>query len=84
MELELTTAPDILKQKFHLMKNFDDLADLLEIESSYLKYILYRIPLEQRYTTFQIPKRNKGEFRTIANPIKPIKVIQQKLWVMVN
>jgi RNA-directed DNA polymerase len=79
MEIELKATPEILVQKFKAIKTFDDLADLLEVNPDYLKFILYRIPLAKRYTIFQIPKRTKGKYRIIANPIKPIKVIQKKL-----
>lgn len=75
---DLNTPDDEIKAKFYALKSFEDLASLLEIKSDYLTYLLYRLPIEQRYTTFEIPKKSGG-VRVIANPQKQLKIIQKKL-----
>ena len=44
-----------------------------------LSNMAYTANGEQRYTSFQIPKKKKGEFRTIDAPIPPLKNIQRAL-----
>jgi len=78
MSVELAGRPDELKQKFFELKTFDDLAQLLEVQKSQLYYYAFIAPPDKHYKFFTIPKRN-GEFRLIAAPASPLKIIQTKL-----
>ncbi len=80
MKIDLTSNIEERKNKFYSLTTFAELADLLEVEAGYLNFVLYRIPLEKRYTQFTIPKKTKGEVRVISNPIPPIKILQRKLY----
>ncbi len=55
-----------------------DLAHLLNIQYSYLTYILYHLRPEKCYISFDIPKKS-GEKRTINAPIKQLKFIQRRI-----
>ena len=55
-----------------------NVARLLDFRPKALSYILYKKPEAQKYTTFQIPKRNGGQ-RTIKAPIPALKLVQQRL-----
>jgi len=55
-----------------------DLAKLLAFTPAALSYILYKQPETEKYTTFQIPKRNGGQ-RTINAPGEELKLIQRRL-----
>lgn len=59
-------------------ENIDDLAALLGYSAKTLAYILYKIPLKAKYTTFQVPKKSGG-FRDISAPIDHLKVLQRHL-----
>jgi hypothetical protein len=54
------------------------LADLLGVSARELAFILYKIPLDERYTPFCISKKN-GKTRTILAPRPKLKWIQRKL-----
>ncbi|EGT3612298.1 serine protease [Clostridium perfringens] len=69
---------DELKKAFYALKSRNDLANLLEIEEKTLRYFLYGKSDDDKYNTFEIPKKN-GQFRKIAAPISPLKTIQRKL-----
>lgn len=59
----------------------DDLASLSELlgyKKKSLAFILYMIPSEAKYKTFEINKKN-GKKRTISSPIDKLKVLQKKL-----
>jgi RNA-directed DNA polymerase len=79
MGIDLTSSIDDRKRQFASLLSFDNLAELLEVKPGYLNYVLYKIPLEDRYTTFTIPKKSGDQDRTIHSPIPPIKIIQRKL-----
>ena len=55
-----------------------DFAAFLGIELKFLTYILYRIKVENLYTTFEIPKKNGGT-RIIDAPNDTLKKIQKRL-----
>ncbi len=55
-----------------------ELAPLLDIPASALSYTLYKIPLQQRYTFFSIPKKGGGT-RDITAPIDRLKALQRSL-----
>lgn len=55
-----------------------DLASLLGYKPAALAYLLYKIPPEHRYETFEIKKRSGG-IRKIDAPDPRIKLLQQRL-----
>ena len=52
----------------------NDVANLLGVKPSALAFVLYKIPKENQYVTFTVPKKNGGE-RTISAPNKRLKLI---------
>lgn len=62
------------------LKTRSDLASWLGMTDRQLRYLLYVLPAEKRYTTFQIAKRNGG-VRNIDAPHPALKNIQRKLLV---
>ena len=58
--------------------SLSDVARLLNFRPKALSYILYKKPEAQKYTTFQIPKRNGGQ-RTIKAPVAGLKLAQRRL-----
>jgi RNA-directed DNA polymerase len=74
----LTSAPNILRDRFHSLETINDLASLLEVDPQKLILYSYNIEPSRRYTTFPVAKRSTGE-RTISSPIKGLKLIQRKL-----
>ncbi|MBU1809114.1 MAG: trypsin-like peptidase domain-containing protein [Candidatus Omnitrophica bacterium] len=77
MQLKLTASDDEQITKFKTLKNYYDIANLLEVESRYLKYLLYH-PKKTHYKIFFIKKKS-GNLRKICAPISSLKIIQQKL-----
>lgn len=67
----------ILK-KLQKAKSLNDLAVILGYRPSALAYIIYKIPSEQKYRKFKIPKKSGGE-REICAPIKQLKLLQRHL-----
>lgn len=51
----------------------------LTISMKELLQMAYTANGEHRYTSFQIPKKRRGEFRTIDAPTEPLKTIQRAL-----
>ena len=76
--LNLTQTPEELRAAFLALKTPRDIARLLNVRYDRLVYHIYKVPLENRYTTFEIPKKSGGT-RTISAPITAIKLIQRKL-----
>ena len=76
--LTLSATKEVLREKFFLLKNPFDLADLLEIELSRLNYHLYMVPESEKYKNFSVKKRN-GDPRIISAPATSLKIIQSKL-----
>ncbi len=76
--LVLTAGPEELREKFSLIRDRSHIAELLDIDIKTLIYHLYRVPEEEKYKTFEIPK-SFGGTRTISAPITTIKIIQRKL-----
>lgn len=65
-------------QNLQAATSLADLAGLLGFSPKGLAYILYKIPVEQRYTTFTIEKKGGGE-REIKAPIEKLKEVQKRL-----
>ena len=60
-----------------------DLAKLLPSKPAVLAYVLFKQPAAAKYKTFEISKRSGGK-RTICAPIDALKVIQQKLSILLQ
>lgn len=60
------------------IKTFEALAEFLGLRQAQLRFVLYDRKY-QRYKTFTIPKRKKGEFRTISMPSRALDTIQHRL-----
>ncbi|MBI4455885.1 MAG: RNA-directed DNA polymerase [Acidobacteria bacterium] len=60
-----------------------DLARLLQFKPSGLSYILFKQPAATKYKTFEILKR-KGGTRTIKAPSNPLKLVQQRLSILLQ
>ncbi len=74
-KIRLRSDDASLISRFRNLKNFQDVAELLEVSPKFLYYILN---IEKAYISFQIPKKNGGQ-RTIKSPSKNLKIIQKKL-----
>jgi len=72
-----------IKNSFRNLITDRDVAALLGTKYSSLKYFLYVVGEENRYKTFQIPKKN-GQLRKISTPIPPIKNYQKKFSQMLE
>ncbi|RSA46067.1 reverse transcriptase domain-containing protein [Enterococcus faecium] len=59
-------------------KNRKDFAELINVPLHKLTYVLYKVKVENLYTSFQIPKRSGG-VRTIHAPHQDLRDIQKKL-----
>lgn len=59
-------------------RTLHDLAAILNMKPTTLSFILYKIPVKDRYTTFEIPKSN-GTKRTIHAPHPKISFAQKRL-----
>lgn len=55
-----------------------DLAKLIGIQPKHLSYVLYKIPLSERYSVFSIPKASGGN-RIINAPNSHLKAIQARI-----
>lgn len=64
--------------KLKAAASLTDIAHILGYKPKAVSYILYKLPADQKYTTFSIPKKNGGQ-RTIKAPVEQLKVLQRKL-----
>jgi RNA-directed DNA polymerase len=64
--------------KLQAAKTLDDLAAILGYKPAALAYLLYHLPAAQKYTSFEILKRN-GKPRTILAPTPKLKLLQRRL-----
>ena len=65
------------------IKTKKELANLLGYTESTLSYILYKIPEEQKYRTFTIPKKNGG-IREINAPNSYLLLLQKRLELLLS
>ena len=65
-------------EKLKKTESLSDLANLLGFSPKAVAYILYKIPEENKYAEFSIPKKNGGE-RVIKAPIDKLKLLQKRL-----
>jgi RNA-directed DNA polymerase len=75
---ELTKTPSELCDEFYRLVSIEDIANLLDINTSQLKYYLYVSKPHTNYTNFFISKRSGGR-REICAPVSALKCIQKKL-----
>jgi retron-type reverse transcriptase len=61
----------------------EDVAKLLSTSKAGLSSILYMMPISNRYTVFEIPKKGGGT-RTIKAPDDKLKLVQEKLSVLLQ
>ncbi|MBE7707781.1 MAG: hypothetical protein E7Z88_03625 [Cyanobacteria bacterium SIG27] len=78
MKHNLKRKPKDIIEKFKALSSREDVADLLEISDKQLRYYLYSLSDTEKYTKFNIPKKNGGS-RDITAPIKNFKLIQKNL-----
>jgi len=64
-------------------KTLGDLATLIGYKPKSLSFILYKIPQQNKYKEFSIPKRN-GDLRKIKAPIERLKLLQRHLANLLN
>lgn len=64
--------------RFLQIKTLQDVADILEISAINLKFILYILPNEKRYTEYTIVQKN-SKTRKISSPDFRLKQLQRKL-----
>ena len=67
-----------ISSDFLSVKSRSDLAGWLGVSERALRYILYKLPDERKYSTFEIKKRN-GNARVIDAPSPALKFLQSKL-----
>ena len=65
-------------QRLQEAKTKHDLAAILDVETSFLTYTLYKLRPEKQYEKFQIPKRSGGT-RDIQAPTDRLKLLQSRL-----
>ncbi len=65
-------------EKLKKSQSLSDLAHLLGFSPKAVSYILYKIPEENKYTEFTIPKIHGGE-RVIKAPTDKLKLLQKRL-----
>lgn len=65
-------------KKLKETETLHDVANLLGYQPKALSYILYKIPNEEKYTEFLIPKKSGG-VRKIKAPVAQLKHLQQRL-----
>ncbi|WII38407.1 reverse transcriptase domain-containing protein [Paenibacillus thiaminolyticus] len=74
----LQSSDHDLVSSLRTLKDFDDVAALLEITSKHLHYILFKKKIASYYKSFNIPKKNGG-VREIWAPQHSLKALQDKL-----
>ncbi|WP_242303262.1 reverse transcriptase domain-containing protein [Bacillus cereus group sp. BfR-BA-01495] len=82
LNVDLVQNPEIIKEKFKSLSNFNDVANILEIPSSFLRQILI-VSKKSNYGTFTIKKKS-GDDRKIHAPSKNLLIIQKKLTSILN
>ena len=83
MDKELKFNDSQLLDKFLKLNNIDDFCELLDVNKKTLLYLLYGKKIELNYKSFEIKKKSGGT-RTIRTPITSLKIIQQKLSVVLS
>ena len=79
----LVTTAEEQRKKFLSLKTPREIADLLEVDYGRLVYHLYKVPDDEKYVEFSIPKRAGGA-RQILAPATALKILQRKLAQVLN
>lgn len=74
---------EYIKNEFLNLKTRQDVADIIGISDSSLRYFLYAIRPDNMYIDYNIKKRNGG-IREISSPNNKLKNIQKKLVKILN
>jgi RNA-directed DNA polymerase len=83
MSINLSLSSDEIRERFCNLSKREDIAELLDISDSQLRYHLYIFPISKAYKEFKVPKRAKG-YRVIHAPRTSLKIIQRKLNQVLN
>jgi len=70
-------------EKLKKATDLSDLANLLGYQPKFLSYIIYKIPNDDKYSEFSIPKKN-GDLRKIKKPVDRLKHLQRRLADLLN
>ena len=70
-------------EKLKKTTSLSDLATILGYKANAVSFILYKIPEEEKYIEFGIPKKN-GDARKIKAPIVKLKYLQRRLADLLN
>lgn len=70
-------------EKLKKTESLSDLAELLGYKPKAVSYILYKIPDNDKYIEFEIPKRT-GDTRKIKAPVEKLKNLQRRLADLLN
>ncbi len=65
-------------EKIREAKTLKDIAHILGVQPKTVSFLLYILPEEEKYRSFEIPKRNGGK-RLINAPISQLKMVQRRL-----
>jgi RNA-directed DNA polymerase len=65
-------------QRLRSCDSISSLAHLLGYKPQSLSFILYKIPIKQKYSEFEIPKKSGGN-RVIMAPTSRLKILQRRL-----
>lgn len=65
-------------EKLRGAKNLTDLAKLVGFTPKGASYVLYKLPVDKKYRTFDVPKKSGGT-RTINAPEKSLSLLQKRL-----
>lgn len=68
-----------IKDRFAALKTREDVATLLGLTDRALRYRFYGLPIADQYKTFELKKKSGGT-RIITAPDRPLKVIQHRLY----
>lgn len=69
--------------KLKAVNSISELADLLKYKASALAFLLHKLPAQQKYSTFSIPKKSGG-VRTIQAPEERLKLLQRRVANLLN
>jgi RNA-directed DNA polymerase len=78
MNLGLTRTEPEIYTRFWGLRSSRDISDLLEVKHSVLMFHVFKFPSAKKYIVFAVPKKSGG-VREIRAPVSEIKIIQQKL-----
>lgn len=78
MNLGLTRTDPEIQTRFWELRSARDISALLEVKHSLLMFHVFKYQASRKYEIFAVPKKTGG-VREIRAPVSEIKIIQQKL-----